>query len=63
MNESPSANPVLVVGGGIGGLTTALALSRKGIPVRVLEQAAEFRKSAPAFNSAQMSSACSSFWA
>ena len=37
MSESPSANPVLVVGGGIGGLTTALALSRKGIPVRVLQ--------------------------
>jgi 3-hydroxybenzoate 6-monooxygenase len=44
MSESPSANPVLVVGGGIGGLTTALALSRKGIPVRVLEQAAEFKE-------------------
>jgi 2-polyprenyl-6-methoxyphenol hydroxylase-like FAD-dependent oxidoreductase len=34
--------PVLVVGGGIGGLATALALSRKGIPVQVLEQAPEF---------------------
>jgi salicylate hydroxylase len=40
---SASANkPVLVVGGGIGGLSTALALSRKGIPVQVLEQAPEF---------------------
>jgi 2-polyprenyl-6-methoxyphenol hydroxylase-like FAD-dependent oxidoreductase len=41
-----SANPqtVLVVGGGIGGLTTALALARKGIPVQVLEQAAEFKE-------------------
>jgi salicylate hydroxylase len=36
--------PVLVVGGGIGGLATALALSRKGIPVRVLEQAPEFKE-------------------
>ena len=36
--------PVLVVGGGIGGLSTALALSRKGIPVQVLEQAAEFKE-------------------
>jgi 3-hydroxybenzoate 6-monooxygenase len=44
MSGSPGTNPVLVVGGGIGGLTTALALSRKGIPVRVLEQAAEFKE-------------------
>jgi salicylate hydroxylase len=36
--------PVLVVGGGIGGLATALALSRKGIPVHVLEQAPEFKE-------------------
>src|SRR5690242_9118833 len=36
--------PVLVVGGGIGGLSAALALSRKGIPVRVLEQAPEFKE-------------------
>ncbi|MGZ5033473.1 MAG: 3-hydroxybenzoate 6-monooxygenase [Usitatibacter sp.] len=35
------AQPVLVAGGGIGGLATALALSRQGIAVRVLEQAAE----------------------
>lgn len=35
---------VIVVGGGIGGLTTALALSRGGIPVQVLEQAAEFKE-------------------
>jgi 3-hydroxybenzoate 6-monooxygenase len=33
---------VLVVGGGIGGLANALALSRKGLRVRVLERAAEF---------------------
>ncbi len=39
-----SAKPVLVVGGGIGGLATALALSRKGIPVQVLEQAPEFKE-------------------
>jgi 2-polyprenyl-6-methoxyphenol hydroxylase-like FAD-dependent oxidoreductase len=36
--------PVLVVGGGIGGLAAALALSRKGIPVQVLEQAPEFKE-------------------
>jgi 2-polyprenyl-6-methoxyphenol hydroxylase-like FAD-dependent oxidoreductase len=33
---------VLVVGGGIGGLSTAYALTRKGLRVRVLEQAPEF---------------------
>ena len=36
--------PVLVVGGGIGGLAAALALARQGIHVRVLEQAAEFKE-------------------
>ncbi|UBU10230.1 FAD-dependent oxidoreductase [Nonomuraea gerenzanensis] len=33
---------VVVVGGGIGGLSNALALSRKGLRVRVLERAQEF---------------------
>jgi len=33
--------PILVVGGGIGGLSTALALGRKGWRVRVLEQTPE----------------------
>ncbi|MGY1620875.1 FAD-dependent monooxygenase [Geodermatophilus sp. SYSU D00965] len=33
---------VLVVGGGIGGLANALALSRTGLRVRVLERASEF---------------------
>jgi 3-hydroxybenzoate 6-monooxygenase len=42
MSASANRGPVLVVGGGIGGLSTALALSRKGIPVQVLEQAPEF---------------------
>ncbi|WP_019634103.1 FAD-dependent monooxygenase [Actinomadura atramentaria] len=32
----------VVVGGGIGGLTAALALARHGLPVHVLEQAPEF---------------------
>lgn len=32
----------IVVGGGIGGLANALALTRKGLRVRVLERAAEF---------------------
>lgn len=34
--------PFLVIGGGIGGLTTALALSRQGYPVHVLERAEAF---------------------
>jgi len=36
MNQNP--NQVLIVGGGLGGLSTALALGKKGIPVRLLEQ-------------------------
>lgn len=34
--------PILIVGGGLGGLTTALALSRRGLASRVLEGAPEF---------------------
>ncbi|MFZ2081184.1 MAG: FAD-dependent monooxygenase [Xanthobacteraceae bacterium] len=34
--------PILIAGGGLGGLTTALALARRGHPTRVLEGAAEF---------------------
>jgi 2-polyprenyl-6-methoxyphenol hydroxylase-like FAD-dependent oxidoreductase len=37
-----AAAPILVVGGGIGGLTTALALAARGRRVHVLEKAAEF---------------------
>ena len=40
----PTANsqaPVLVAGGGIGGLAAALALTRQGYIVKVLEQAAK----------------------
>ena len=36
--------PVLIVGGGIGGLAAALALSRKGVPSHVIEQAPEFKE-------------------
>ncbi len=39
MNASKSALPVLVAGGGIGGLAAALALTRRGLSVKVLEQA------------------------
>ena len=41
MTTSPSVLPVLVAGGGIGGLAAALALVRQGFRVKVLEQAAE----------------------
>ncbi len=36
--------PILIVGGGIGGLATAHALALKGFSVRVLEQSSEFRE-------------------
>jgi 2-polyprenyl-6-methoxyphenol hydroxylase-like FAD-dependent oxidoreductase len=36
--------PFLVAGGGIGGLITAYALACKGFPVRVFEQAPEFKE-------------------
>jgi salicylate hydroxylase len=36
--------PVLIVGGGIGGLAAALALARKGFYVRVIEQAPELKE-------------------
>lgn len=37
-------SPILIVGGGIGGASAALALARKGIPSIVLEQATVFRE-------------------
>ncbi len=36
--------PILIAGGGIGGLAAAYALARKGFPVRVIEQAPEFKE-------------------
>jgi 2-polyprenyl-6-methoxyphenol hydroxylase-like FAD-dependent oxidoreductase len=36
--------PFLISGGGIGGLVAAYALARQGFPVRVFEQAPEFRE-------------------
>lgn len=37
-----SDHPILVAGGGIGGLATALALARHGIPSRILERRSAF---------------------
>ena len=37
-----STPDVIVVGGGIGGLSAAFALARKGLRVRVLERSGEF---------------------
>jgi 3-hydroxybenzoate 6-monooxygenase len=36
--------PVIIVGGGIGGLSAALALERRGIPSQLVEQAPEFKE-------------------
>jgi 3-hydroxybenzoate 6-monooxygenase len=41
MTKAISDRPVLVAGGGIGGLAAALALARRGFSVKVLEQAHE----------------------
>lgn len=39
MNTTANSQPVLVGGGDIGGLAAALALTRQGFAVKVLEQA------------------------
>lgn len=44
MTGNAQEQPFVIVGGGIGGLAAALALSQKGFHVRVLEQAPEFRE-------------------
>ena len=44
MSQEANSRPVLIAGGGIGGLSTALALLRRGVPVKVFEQASEFRE-------------------
>jgi 2-polyprenyl-6-methoxyphenol hydroxylase-like FAD-dependent oxidoreductase len=42
LNSKAKAKPILIIGGGIGGLATALGLAQKGIRSIVLEKAAAF---------------------
>jgi 2-polyprenyl-6-methoxyphenol hydroxylase-like FAD-dependent oxidoreductase len=44
MSAERKKPPVLIIGGGIGGLGAALALARKGVASHVIEQAAEFKE-------------------
>jgi 3-hydroxybenzoate 6-monooxygenase len=39
-----SQQPIIIAGGGIGGLAAAHALARKGFPIRLIEQSPEFRE-------------------
>ena len=43
-NPNGHGQPILVAGGGIGGLAAGYALASKGFAVRILEQAPEFRE-------------------
>src|SRR5438105_6674017 len=44
MTQNGPGRPMLIAGGGIGGLAAGYALASKGFPVRILEQAPEFRE-------------------
>jgi salicylate hydroxylase len=44
MSLAINGGPIVIAGGGIGGLSAALALLRRGVPVKVYEQASEFRE-------------------
>ncbi len=44
MAKTNGAGPILISGGGIGGLAAAYALARQGFAVRVFEQSPEFRE-------------------
>src|SRR5688572_31180397 len=44
MRDISAERPVIIVGGGIGGLAAAIALAARGLPVHVIEQASEFKE-------------------
>src|SRR6476659_2873514 len=44
MVDRAAQPPVVIVGGGIGGMAAALALAQKGVRTQVLEQASEFKE-------------------
>src|SRR3569833_797803 len=44
MVQTNGGLPILIAGGGIGGLAAAWALARKGFAVRLFEQAPEFKE-------------------
>lgn len=44
MASNDGQAPILISGGGIGGLITAYALAHKGFPVRLFEQSSEFKE-------------------
>jgi len=44
MVDRAARPPVVIVGGGIGGMAAALALAQKGVRTQVLEQASEFKE-------------------
>ena len=56
----PSKPKILIVGAGIGGLTAALALLRRGIQVDVFERAPELTEVGAGFMSARTARACCS---
>ena len=44
MTSQPNGLPIIIAGGGIGGVAAALALGRKGFDVQVLEQSDGFHE-------------------
>jgi choline dehydrogenase-like flavoprotein len=63
MNRIPVGVPVPVAGGGIGGLAAALALTRQGFAVKVLEQAPQLGEIGAGIRSARTPSRPSTPWA
>ena len=63
MNRISADVPVLVAGGGIGGLAAALALTRQGFAVKVLEQAPQLGEIGAGIRSARTPSRPSTPWA